>query len=282
MLDEKLAAEIVDVVKGFLTKATDPLKEQIEHLQKELPNLIKEAATAAAAEVQLHQPKDGKDGSDGKDGLDGKDGDPGTDGKDGSDGKDGVDGTDGEDGRSPSEDEIKQLIERILPGMLTKAVEAIPPAKDGKDGLDGVDATDINILPAIDESKSYRRGTYATHNGGLWKSHAQTDGMRGWECVVDGIAGIEVKAYDDDERTFGIAVTRSTGNVTLKNITLPVMIYRGVWAAGSFKKDDTVTYDGSLWAACEDTADAPKTSAAWKLVAKKGRDGNPPTVKVKR
>lgn len=273
---EKMAKELATMVKGFVEKECAPLRDEVASLKK-----------------QLSEMEPAKDGKDGRDGIDGKDGAPGTNGVDGTNGRDGVDGKDGRDGKDIAPDEIKSLIAELLPDALTgiektltAAVETLlkdmpqpkdgAPGRDGVDGQDGRDALQLHILPDIDESKSYSRGTYATHKGGLWHAHSKTHGMRGWECVVDGLASIEVLTYDNDDRTIGLVMNRSSGDTFLKNLTLPIMIYRGIYSADQgYKKDDSATYAGSLWVAREDTTDVPGTSEAWKLCAKKGRDAKP-------
>lgn len=204
---------------------------------------------------------DGINGENGKDGIDGKDGTPGADGKDGEPGAAGIDGKDGADG---------------APGMAGADGKDGVDGKDGTDGENGKDGVAIAILPDIDENKSYTRGSYATHKGGLWHAHAKTKGMRGWECIVDGLAQVDVLTYGNDERTVGISVTRSGGDVALQQMKLPVMIYRDVYNGDNqYAKDDAVTYAGCLWVAREDTAEVPGTSKTWRLAVKKGRDANP-------
>ena len=64
-------------------------------------------------------------------------------------------------------------------GERIKSLEALPTARDGAPGADGRDALQLEVLPAVDEQKSYTRGTYAKHVGGLWRAFEQTSGMRG-------------------------------------------------------------------------------------------------------
>lgn len=176
-------------------------------------------------------------------GLDGKDGENGKNGLDGKNGKDGIDGKDGENG------------------------------KNGINGTDGKDALDIEILPDIDINKQYPRGTYATHNGGLWRSHQSTKGLRGWECIVKGISDIDIKQID--ERNFSIKITNSDNQLIEKAFSLPVMIYRGVYKEGThYSKGDTVTWGGSLWHCNQDTQVKPDNveTKHWTLAAKRGRD----------
>lgn len=48
---------------------------------------------------------------------------------------------------------------------------------------------------------------------------------------------------------------------------------RGVWQPGTFQRGDLVTYHGSTWLASVDTTAQPGTSADWRLLAQRGRDG---------
>ncbi|EGA0266848.1 phage portal protein [Escherichia coli] len=180
----------------------------------------------------------------------------------------------------------------VLQAMVDDAVGAIPVPRDGRDydpdvlqkavldavsalpaPQDGRDATALEILPAIDDQKSFPRGTYATHQGGLWRAYEKTHGMRGWECLVDGVADIDVSMTG--ERLFSVVVRQSSGQRTEKTFSLPVMLYRGVFRAGeTYHPGDTVTWGGSLWHCNSMTEDKPGEahSSAWTLAAKRGRD----------
>ncbi|EEQ3160684.1 phage portal protein, partial [Escherichia coli] len=146
-------------------------------------------------------------------------------------------------------------------------VSALPAPQDGRD------ATALEILPAIDDQKSFPRGSYATHQGGLWRAYEKTYGMRGWECLVDGVADIDVSMTG--ERSFSVVVRQSSGQRTEKTFSLPVMLYRGVFRIGeTYHPGDTVTWGGSLWHCNSMTADKPGDAHAsgWTLAAKRGRD----------
>lgn len=203
------------------------------------------------------------------------------------------------DGKSLTPEDIRPLLKELV----ESAVAEIPAPRDGKDadpeaiksavsdalaalpapaspvpGADGRDALQIEILPCIDAEKSYPRGTYATHSGGLWRSFEKTAGMRGWECLVDGISAVDVA--NDDERMFTVTVTRASGACETKTFGIPVMIYRGVFKSeGSYQRGDTVTWGGSLWHCDETTADKPGEigSKGWTLATKRGRDGKDKT-----
>lgn len=144
---------------------------------------------------------------------------------------------------------------------------------DGRPGEDGRDALDLAILPTINEGKIYPRGTFATHNGGLWCSHTKTEGMRGWECIVDGVGQIDIQ--HDGERKFTIDIVKSSGQAIKKEFQVPVMIYKGVFSAEEkYLRGDTVTFGGSIYHCNKDTEDRPAAgSKAWTLAAKRGRDG---------
>ncbi|EIT7729044.1 phage portal protein, partial [Escherichia coli] len=155
----------------------------------------------------------------------------------------------------------------VLQKAVLDAVSALPAPQDGRD------ATALEILPAIDDQKSFPWGTYATHLGGLWRAYEKTHGMRGWECLVDGVADIDVSMTG--ERLFSVVVRQSSGQRTEKTFSLPVMLYRGVFRAGeTYHPGDTVTWGGSLWHSNSMTGDKPGEahSSGWTLAAKRGRD----------
>lgn len=178
------------------------------------------------------------------------------------------------DGKDFDPSMLKQLVEQAV----SDAVSAIPAAAPGKDGADGRDALTLEVLPFIDEEKSYPRGSYATHNGGLWRAYEKTHGMRGWECLVDGVAGIDIQ--HSEQRTLTLTVNRTSGASETKSFDVPVMIYQGIFKSGQeYLPGDTVTWGGSLWHCDEQTQDKPGEagSKGWTLAAKRGRDGRDKT-----
>ncbi|KAA6040524.1 phage gp6-like head-tail connector protein [Pantoea sp. F_11] len=197
------------------------------------------------------------------------------------------------DGTSVTVDDVRPMLEELV----SIAVADIPAPRDGKDydpdalkqavseavaslpvPQDGRDALSLELLPGIDESKSYPRGTWATHNGGLWRAYEKTFGMRGWECVVDGVSDVDVSL--NERRCFNVIVNRASGQYENKTFNVPVMLYRGVFKADTeYLPGDTVTWGGSLWHCDTKTQDKPGEtgSTGWTLAAKRGRDGRDKT-----
>lgn len=179
---------------------------------------------------------------------------------------------------------IKKRIEsmEIKISGLEKAIGSIPVAKDGehgrdgrdgKDGIDGRDALDLEILPNINPDKQYSADTYARHKGGIWKASSNTNGMNGWECMVEGIADIDI--IYDGHRNISIKVIKSSGEFYEKSFDVPVMIHKGIWREGDYKKGDTVQLSGSLWIATEDNSERPGgESKCWQVAAKRGGTGD--------
>ena len=172
------------------------------------------------------------------------------------------------DGHTPTAEELQPLVEAAV----GKAVAALPKAVDGAPGRD---ALDLHISPAIDTEKSYPRSTYAKHLGGLWRSYEPTSGMRGWECIVEGIASLQVEQQGD--RKFVVTMALSSGAQQVKDFNVPVMIYRGVYREGvPYEAGDTVTWGGSTWTCRQATEAKPGEGVAdWQLAVKKGRDAKP-------
>ncbi|WP_246876426.1 phage portal protein [Pantoea ananatis] len=157
--------------------------------------------------------------------------------------------------------------------MVKDAVAEMPKPEDGEPGEDGKDALQLEILPMIDAEKAYPRGTYAIHQGGLWRSYQKTTGMNGWECLVDGISDIDIT--QSDERNFTVTAIKSSGDKTEKTFSVPVMIYRDIFKDGEkYLPGDSVTWGGSVWYCNEATGDKPGEdgSKGWKLAVKRGRD----------
>lgn len=175
-----------------------------------------------------------------------------------------------QDGKSVTLDELRPVVVDEVKAAVS-AIE-IPEPRDGEDGRD---ALHLEILPAIDLDKSYPRGSYAKHAGGLWRAFEQTHGMRGWEVIVEGLA--EHRIEQIDERTFEAVSVLSSGAEVRKSVSIPVVIDRGVFKADSeYRSGDGVTWGGSYWVATKDEpAGKPGEpgSDGWRLAVKRGRDG---------
>jgi hypothetical protein len=183
------------------------------------------------------------------------------------------DGEPGKDGTSVDVEAVKADAAAQVKALLA-TFEQPRDGRDGPEGKPGRDAVAIQIHPAIDETRSYARGSYATHKGGIWRAASQTLGMEGWEPCVDGFAGISVRQIDD--RTFELVAMKSSGAEDVQTFKSPSMIYRGVWRDMDYERGDVVTWGGSMWHCNEATASRPETvegAKAWTLCAKRGDRG---------
>lgn len=180
---------------------------------------------------------------------------------------DGQPGAPGKDGDSVPVEDVQRMIDAAV-------AQAMVSVKMPADGQPGRDALDIEVLPDIDAAKSYQRGVFATHNGGIWRSYEKTHGMRGWECIARGFPDIRLEMRG--ERTLAVISIDSVGKEEIKTFSIPVMIYREVWKEGNtYQQGDTVSFGGSLWHCdASDVTDKPGVPGSrWTLCAKKGRDG---------
>lgn len=243
---KELANSAVAAVKAYVSKKLEALETRIDDMANSLADLPKgDYASIEQVESIERSLKELKEK-------------PFTPGPQGDPGKDAV----------VDMEQVKELV--------AQEVANLPPPNDGRDGLD---ALDIDILPAINDLKAYPRGVYATHNGGLWRSFKQTDGMDGWECIVDGVKDINIEY--DGERSFTISTVKASGKVSEKSFDTPMVIDRGTFKDGAgYKKFDGVTFGGSFWIAQKDAPEGkPGGSDDFRLSVKRGRDGRE-TVKI--
>lgn len=225
----------------------------------------------------------GPQGERGEKGEPGEPGAPGPAGETGPEGPAGAAGAAGIDGKSISTEEVDALVQRCVAEAVQKAMAAlvIKDGADGRDGRDGQkgepgrDAAQLDILPSINEQRTYARGTFATHKGGLWRTTRTTDGMDGWECLIDGVAEVEYEPSEADPRIIGVKTIMSSGKTSSVVIQVPAMRYCGVFRDGEeYAPGDTVTWGGSLWHCNAQTKEKPLDgSKSWQLAAKRGRDG---------
>lgn len=192
--------------------------------------------TAAVTKALADRPVP-KDGRDGKDGLDGKDGTPGEPGRPGLDGK------------ALTVDDVRPLVA----DEVRTAVAALPPARDGRDGQPGV--------PGPPGEKG-------------------ADGLNGKDGIpgLDGKDGADGLGFDGADLEFdeatGYALTLRAGERT-KSFPLTWPDYKGVWKYGPYHKAASVTKDGNLFIALQDTlpGDQPGQSTKWRLAVRRGQDG---------
>lgn len=171
------------------------------------------------------------------------------------------------DGESVPVEEVRKMIDEAV----AAAVAAIPPAQDGQAGRD---ALQIELLPEIDLAKSYARGTYARHAGGMWRAFEATKGLHGWECVVEGIA--ELRIDQPGGREFTLVARTSSGAEVSKSIKVAALVDKGVFRAEeAYEAGDGVTWGGSFFIAQKDAPIGKPGEPGcngWRLAVKRGRD----------
>lgn len=171
------------------------------------------------------------------------------------------------DGESISATEVQRMVDEAV----TKAMQSIAQPKDGEPGRD---ALQLELQPCIDLEKTYPRGTYAKHDGGLWRAFEATKGLHGWECVVEGIADLRI---EQDGRQFTLVARTSSGAEVSKGIKVAALVDRGVFKMDEFyEAGDGVTWGGSFFIAQKDSpAGRPGEPGCdgWRLAVKRGRDG---------
>lgn len=118
-----------------------------------------------------------------------------------------------------------------------------PPGIPGRDGLPGV--------PGLTGVKG-------------------ADGTNG----ADGLGFDDLSVLHDGERLVTFRFQSGT-RVKEFQVTVPALIYRGVYMAGkSYDRGDTTTSGGSLWHCNEPTATKPGDGTkAWTMAVKRGQDG---------
>lgn len=186
-------------------------------------------------------------------------------------------GEPGKDGESVHVDTIARMVLEQVAAAVAKIPQPTPA--DGRDGRDGRDALALEILPGIDESKAYPRGTFAEYRGGIIRAIRNTDpvtagiDLAGWTVCVNGIAD-ESEETLDEGRTTRRTTTYTNGRALVRSTKTAIVLYRGIWREGEFDHGDICTWAGSVWHCEQTTTDKPDgTSRAWVLMVKRGRDG---------
>lgn len=209
-------------------------------------------------------------------------------------GDDGEKGKDGSDGKNADPEAVAAIVIPALSKEIEETLSKIPKpingidGQDGQDGIDGKagdpgrDAAQIDILTNFDDTRLYRRGTWAQFAGSLWRAARNTDAAAGaksfhaagWECMVPGIGEITGQ-IDADARTLRLSI-ETGGERRELSFPVPMMLFRGAHELGKeYTAGDVVASDGSGWVAECATTGVPGASKDWKLIAKRGRDFRP-------
>lgn len=308
----RITREYVAAAVGGLATRLDSLEQRIKDIPSgpagtpgkdavlDYDNVLALLSTEVQAAVkEIPVPKDGTPGLVGPEGPAGPKGDPGERGEKGEPGimGSGVRGERGEKGEPGEQGERGERGEKGEPGLSVKGDPGEKgldgkdgrdgrEGKDGRDGEPGRDALQIEILPKIDEAKSYPRGTFARYGGGLIRAIKNTDVMTGsavdlsieaagWEIIVSGYCGLSV-VQCENKRTFRVTPKCTGGNLEPQEFSLPVLLYREVFRDGAeYENGDVVTWGSSTWHCGVDKTKAKpgNGSADWKLMVKRGGDG---------
>lgn len=220
----------------------------------------------------------GVPGEPGARGEPGEKGATGERGADGSPGAAGIPGPQGEEGPAGARGEKGEAGPQGSPGADGREGKDGRDGREGKDGAPGRDALEIDILPGIEESKSYPRGTFAEHRGGVIRAIRNTDPITedlakaGWVVSMNGISDFSEEILDEG-RTIKRTTSFTNGRAVIQEFKTSAILYREVWREGEYTRGDVVTWSGCSWHCQQKTTDKPGTSAAWKLMVKSGRDG---------
>lgn len=216
-------------------------------------------------------------------------GDPGPQGERGEKGDTGERGPIGERGEKGADgingkDAYQIAVEKGFAGTEIQWLESLrgkdgengigKDGRDGRDGKDGRDAPEINILPMIEDGKSYPSGTYARHKGGLVKTTPT-----GYDVIINGVDS-ESEVTLEDGRTIERTTTYTDGTTYVRRHKFATLMHRGTWTQRTYDRGDCVMRDNSSWCCmAESTETMPGTSKDWQLIARKGdrgKDANTP------
>lgn len=267
--------------------------------EAEVRAVIEPLVREAVAEIPPPEP-----GRDGRDGVDGQDGAPGRDGASVlledvaplvtqaveravsaiPPPENGRDGRDGEHGRGVADlliDHSGELVATFTDGE-TKRLGRIVGA-DGRDGSDGQNGRGVqravidaqgHLRLSLDDGEEIDLGEVVGRDG--------TDGAPG----ADGRDGADGRSFSADD--FDLELMPDGRTLLFKfllgdtlhsfEICFPVVLDRGAWEAKPYEKGDSVSWAGSTWTAQRDVLETEKPgddSGAWRLSAKRGRDGKP-------
>jgi hypothetical protein len=282
---DEFVDQIFESVTSYVRRALEPFNARLERLSVDIKSIPAGDKGDPGESIKGEKGDPGERGESVK----GDKGDPGEIGPKGDRGErgesvSGEPGPAGKDGASIHPDTVALMVAE----QVSKAVAAMPRAKDGEHGRD---ALAHEILPGIDESKSYPRGTFAEYRGGTIRAIRNTDPITngldkaGWTVSMNGIAE-ESEETLDEGRTIRRKTVYTSGRELVRDIKTSAILYREVWREGEYQHGDVVTWGGSAWhCQAAKTTGKPGVSDDWKMMVKQGahgRDWNDPKAQAQR
>lgn len=176
------------------------------------------------------------------------------------------------DGKDVTLADVAPLVEDAV----SRAVAAIPKAKDGV-GLAGAVINRDGVLTLTLTDGTTRDLGVVTIDKDAVLSALRAD-IAAWPRPKDGVDGFgfdDMTVEQDGERTFVWRFVRGDREKEFR-FDLPVVIDRGVWREGTYKRGDGVTLGGCFFIAQRDTTAKPVDGTGsddWRMAARKGRDG---------
>lgn len=176
-------------------------------------------------------------------------------------------------------DELKTLVDLQVEESVSKHFEA-NPVRDGERGPAGEDgakgeagADGVGLAGAVIDRDGNLIVTKTNGDAVPLGCVVGKDGRNGKDGA-DGLGFDDLDVEYDGERTFTFKWQRGDV-VKTKSFHVPTVIDRGYWREGTkAQAGDAMTHEGTLWIATKDTDAKPcRESDAWRIGARKGRDG---------
>lgn len=164
-------------------------------------------------------------------------------------------------------------IAKLLIPEVERAVSMLPPAKDGIGLAGALIDRDGHLVVTLTDGKAHKLGQVVGKDVDMdLVLERVSSEIAKIPKPKDGVDGFGFEHLDLIEIDGKYALSFRRGD-EFKNFPLPIPVYHDVWKEQEYKKGACVTWSGSMWLARRDTNAKPETNDDWKLVIKRGRDG---------
>jgi hypothetical protein len=185
------------------------------------------------------------------------------------------------DGESVTAEQLRPMVDELV----SKAVSVIPVPKDGVSLAGMLIDRNGELVATLSNGETKSLGPVVGKDADMAELSRQiVEQVKAIPKPVDGIDGVgfdDLEFKFDGERTAIFKFVKGD-RVREEKITLPVMIYRGVFRESEegYKQGDVCSYGGHVWHCDTDTKDKPDgTERCWTMAMRKARDGKDAVVK---